>query len=154
MLTPAEIATIEREIAVQPVRQAASIEALRTVQRTRGYVSDETLAEVADFLGMPCADLEAVATFYNLIFRRPVGRHVIFLCDSVSCWLTGENPLLESLALRLGILLGQTTRDRRFTLLPIQCLGACDGAPAMMVDEELHTNVTPESLNAILARYP
>ena len=77
-------------------------------------------------LGMSLADLESVATFYSLIFRKPVGRHVILLCDSVSCWIMGYETVRDHLRRRLGIDLGETTPDGRFTLLTIPCLGACD----------------------------
>ena len=103
---------------------------------------------------MSTADLDGVATFYSMVFRRPVGQHVILVCDSISCWVMGYDPLLAALQERLGIGLGETTDDGRFTLLPIPCLGACDGAPAMMIDDDLHTGVDPDGLDDILARYP
>jgi NADH-quinone oxidoreductase subunit E len=102
---------------------------------------------------MSPTELEGVATFYNLIFRRPVGRHVILVCDSVSCWLTGYEAMVEALKQRLGVDFGQTTDDGRFTLLPICCLGACDGGPALMIDEDLHRRVTAENVAAVLERY-
>ncbi len=115
--------------------------------------SDDTLADVAEFLGVPAAELEGVATFYNLIFRKPVGRHVIFVCDSVSCWIMGYEGVHEHLKARLGIELGETTSDGRFTLLPIVCLGACDHAPVLMVDDDTHLDVSPAGIDRILERY-
>lgn len=153
MLTEKEKAEIEAESACYERRTAAAPEALKIVQRRRGWVSDADLVEVADFLQMTPAELDGVATFYNLIFRRPVGRHVLFICDSVSCWLVGYHALREHLTARLGITLGETTPDGRFTLLPIACLGACDQAPAMMIDGELHGLLTPEKVDEILERY-
>jgi NADH-quinone oxidoreductase subunit E len=97
--------------------------------------------------------VEGVATFYNLIYRRPVGRHVILVCDSVSCWIMGYEDLRKRLEEHLGIGLGQTTPDGRFTLLPIGCLGACHRAPAMIVDGDLHENLSPEALDRILEEY-
>jgi len=94
-----------------------------------------------------------VATFYNLIYRQPVGRHVILLCDSVSCWIMGYDNLRDHLKSRLGIDLGGTTPDGRFTLLPSVCLGACDHAPVMMIDDDLHLDLTPERIDQILAGY-
>jgi NADH-quinone oxidoreductase subunit E len=82
-----------------------------------------------------------------------VGRHVILICDSVSCWITGYENLLTHLKQRLGVELGQTTADGRFTLLPVVCLGACDLAPVMMIDEDLHGRLTPEKIDAVLAHY-
>ncbi len=153
MLSPEERQEIEAELAHYPDRRALSIDALRIVQKHRGWISDETLAEVAGFLGMSPADLDGVATFYNLIFRKPVGRHVITLCDSVSCWIMGYELVREHLFSRLGIRFGQTTPDGRFTLLPIVCLGACDHAPVMMIDGDTHGDLSPERVDSILEQY-
>lgn len=154
MLSADEIREIELELSAVPRKQAASIEALKIVQRHRGWVSDEAIGELAEYLELSAAELDSVATFYNLIFRRPVGRHVIRLCNSVSCWILHYEALRSVLRRELGVDFGETTGDRRFTLLPIQCLGTCDHAPALMVDEDLHQDVTPEALPGILARYP
>lgn len=153
MLTNAEREAIEAELPHFPTRRAVCIEALRIVQRQRGWVSDETLQDLADYLGMTTTDLDEVATFYNLIFREPVGRHVILVCNSVSCWTLGSEGVLGYLSERLGLRPGETTEDGRFTLLPIVCLGACDRAPAMMIDEDLHGNLDPAKIDEILQRY-
>lgn len=153
MLSIEEQKEIERIEHHYPDRRALCIEALQTVQRHRGFVSDEGLADAAAFLGMKRDELEGVATFYNRIFRRPVGRHVILVCDSVSCWIMGCERLREQFAARLRIGYGDTSADGRFTLLPNVCLGACDHAPAMMIDEDLHRDVDPETLDDVLERY-
>ena len=106
---------------------------------------------------MSPSELDNVATFYNLIFRQPVGKHVILLCDSVSCWIMGYEKMRQHLSARLGIDLGGTTSDGEFTLLPIVCLGACDRAPAVMVDDDLHGDLDPQAMDRfeeILGRYP
>ena len=95
-------------------------------------------------------ELDGVATFYNLIFRKPVGKHVILVCDSVSCWIMGYEEVRSHLLNRLGIQFGQTTGDGRFTLLPVPCLGACDQAPAMMVNDKLYGNLDPAKIDEIL----
>jgi NADH-quinone oxidoreductase subunit E len=153
MLTDIERREIEEEISHYPDRQAGCVEALKVVQRHRGWVSDESLKTVAAVLGMTPDELDGVATFYNLIFRKPVGRHVILLCDSISCWVGGCDAVRKGLQTRLGISMGETTGDGRFTLLPIVCLGACDRAPAMMIDDELHGDLTAASVDRILERY-
>jgi NADH-quinone oxidoreductase subunit E len=153
MLTAEEINDIEAEAAHYPKREAVCIDALRIVQRHRGWISDESLRDIAGHLGMSPTDLDSVATFYNLIFRKPVGRHVIMLCDSVSCWITGYDRLRTHLRERLGIDLGETTLDQRFTLLPIVCLGCCDHAPAMMVDGDLHSDLDSHKIDAELEKY-
>ncbi len=152
-LSADEIAAIEAEVEHVPNPQSATIEALRIVQRHRGWVSDESVAAIAHLLGTSAAAVDSVATFYNLIFRKPVGRHTVFVCDSVSCYVMGCDALLKSAKERLGVEQGQTTADGRFTLLPIVCLGACDHAPAMMIDDDLILDATPEKLDAIFGRY-
>ena len=129
MLTPEETKEIQHELAHYPTKRGVCIEALKIVQRHRGWVSDDSIKSIADMLEMSAEELDGVATFYNLIFRRPVGKHVILLCDSVSCWVTGSECIRERLEKRLGIRYGETTEDGRFTLLPMPCLGTCDHAP-------------------------
>ncbi len=153
MLSPEELKEIEAEFPHYPNRQAVCIDAMKIVQKHRGWVSDESLKDIAELLGMSVDELDGVATFYNLIFRKPVGRHVIMVCDSVSCWVMGYERLRRELKNRLGIQMGETTADGRFTLLPIVCLGACDRAPAMTVDEDLHLNVDPQRLDSLLEKY-
>jgi NADH-quinone oxidoreductase subunit E len=153
VLSAEERKEIEAELAHYPDKRAVCIDAMKVVQQHRGWVSDEALRDVAEFLEMPVAELDSVATFYNLIFRKPVGRHVIMVCDSVSCWVMGYERLRDHLTKRLGIKLGETTPDGRFTLLPIVCLGTCDHAPAMMVDNDLHRDLEIEKIDAILEQY-
>ncbi|HTF16895.1 MAG TPA: NADH-quinone oxidoreductase subunit NuoE [Chryseolinea sp.] len=153
MLTTDEITEIDKAISHVPVRKAAGIEALKIVQQRRRWISDETLRDVAVHMRMSPEELDSVATFYNLLFRRPVGRHVILLCDSISCWVMGYENLVVALRQRLNITFGETTADARFTLLPNCCLGCCDGAPALMIDNDLYKNVTPDQLNDILGIY-
>ena len=150
MLTQEEQTDILAEVKRYPYKRAACPEALKIVQRYRGWISDQTLCEVAEFLDMTPAELDSIATVYNLIFRRAVGRHVILVCDSVVCWILGYEQLLEHLQKRLGVGLGETTADKKFTLLPVCCIGACDEAPAMMLDGRLYGKLTPEKIDAIL----
>ena len=153
MLTEEERREIEAEVPRYPQKKATCIEAMKIVQRHRGWVSDEALQGIGELLGMTVDELEGVASFYNLIFRKPVGRHVILICDSISCWIMGYERMREHLTARLGINLGETTADGRFTLLPIDCLGACDHAPALMIDDDLHGDLDPEKIDEILNRY-
>ena len=154
MLSQEERREIEAEFPHYPTKQALSIDAMRIVQKHRGWVSDEALDDIGELLGMSRSDLDGVATFYNLIFRKPVGRHIVYLCDSVSCWIMGCQRLGDDLTARLGAGFGQTTSDGRFTLLPIVCLGACDHAPVMMIDDDLHMDVERARLDTVLERYP
>jgi NADH-quinone oxidoreductase subunit E len=153
MLTSHEIREIDEAIRLVPVRKAAGIEALKIIQEHRRWVSDESLKDIALYMGMSVEELDSVATFYNMIFRKPVGRHVILLCDSISCWVMGYENIQEYFKKQLGIGLGETTSDGRFTLLPNCCLGTCDCAPALMIDSDLHRNLTLNKLEEILKKY-
>lgn len=154
MLTAEEQAAIGHMAAEVPVASAAAIDVLLMLQTQRGYIADEVLAAAAGALRMSVAELDAVATFYNLIFRRPVGRHVLKLCDSAMCWMLGRDGLEAHLFARLGIRPGETTADKKFTLLPIVCLGACARAPALMLDEVLYGDVDAAALDALLEAAP
>ncbi len=150
MLSHEEIEEIQDALSHCEKKRAAGLDALKIVQRHRGWVSDESLKDVAEILDMSPSELDSVATFYSLIFRRPVGRHVILLCDSVSCWVMGYESVYDTLKRKLGIVFGETTKDGRFTLLPHPCLGACDRAPAMMVDNELYGPLDEGLIDQIL----
>ncbi len=133
-----------------PTRQAGCIGALKIVQRHRRWVDDDGIADVAHYLKMSREELDSIATFYNLIFRRPVGEHVIYVCDSITCWIDGYREILAHLTKKLGVPLGETTGDGKFTLLPIPCLGLCDKAPAMIVDTTTYGELTPGKIDVIL----
>ncbi len=150
---PDDLAAIEHECGHFEQPQAACIEALKIVQRRHGWVPDGAIPAIASALGIATASVEGVATFYSLIFRQPVGRHVILLCDSSSCFLTGYDALREALVEQLGIGYGETSADGRFTLLPVCCLGACDRGPAMMIGEDTYGPVAPEDLSGLLEAY-
>jgi NADH-quinone oxidoreductase subunit E len=137
-LAPEECRAIAAFVAEQPTPRAACITALRYVQQQRGYISDDSLDAIAGLLGMSTAELDEVATFYNLVFRQPVGETVVFLCNSITCWMLGQPALDAHLQKRLGIKPGETSADGKYTLLPIVCLGHCDHAPAMLAGETLH----------------
>ena len=154
MLSDEEKQEISTEMAHYAQKHSVSIDALRIVQRYRGgWVSDEAIQDLAKFLDMTPEELDGVATFYNLIFREPVGRHVILLCNSVSCYVMGYERVRAHLHDTLGIDFGGTTPDGRFTLLPTVCIGICDHAPAMMVDEDTYTNLDDRQVDELLARY-
>ena len=150
---PQDRDAIMHSIAHYDDARAASIDALKVVQKRHGWVPDESIAAIAGILEIPAADVEGVATFYNLIFRKPVGRHVIKVCDSIGCFLTGYDDLISTMKQQLQIDYGQTTADGRFTLLPICCLGNCDKGPTLMIDDDTHGPVTPTQIPALLEKY-
>lgn len=150
VLTPEELALFDLGLSLEENPRSACVAAMKFIQDRRGWVSDEAMEWLAAKLDVSQSDLESVATFYSLVFRKPVGRHVILMCDSVSCWVMGCDSVCDHLRRRLGIDLGETTPDGGFTLLTIPCLGACDMAPAMMVDEVLVGPLTPELIDNVL----
>ena len=152
-LTEAEINEIEHEKTHYPYKQAVGLEALKIVQKYQSWVSDESLLAVSEYLDIPPDDLEGVATFFNMIFRLPVGKNVISLCDSVSCWMLGCENLKAHITNTLGIEYGETTKDDMFTLIPVPCLGDCDKAPSMMGGRELYRNLSNEKIDQIIADY-
>lgn len=152
-LTAVEREAIVHEMSHYEDSRAASIGALKIVQAERGWVPDGAIAAIAELIRIPASDVEGVATFYNRIYRRPVGRHVILLCDSIGCFLTGYEALRDAFFAELGIGYGQTTADNRFTLLPVCCLGACDKGPVIMIDDDTHGPVDAAALKNLLERY-
>jgi len=152
-LTPEELAEIEHELTLYPDKRAVGLEALKIVQKHQGWVSDESMLAIAKYLEIPVADLEGVATFFNLVYRKPVGKNVILFCDSVSCWIMGCEGIKKHIQQKLDIDYGETSADGKFTFLPVPCLGDCDWAPVMMVGPDLHRNLTPEAIDTIVAQY-
>ena len=151
-LTPAEISEIEHEMTLYPDKQAVGLEALKIVQKHQGWVSDESLLAIAKYLDLPASDLEGVATFFNLVFRQPVGRNVILFCNSVSCWIMGCDDLRQHIKDTLGIDFGQTSADGEFTLITVPCLGDCDKAPVMIVGEKMQRKLTRDTIDEIVAQ--
>ncbi len=152
MLTEEERREIEAELKNHRNKQAACFEAMRIVQRRRGWISDE-IKDIAVLLDMTADELDSIATFYTFLLRSPVGKHIIYICDGVSCWIVGYEDLLGHLKSRLKVDLGETTADGQFTLLPVSCMGTCDHAPALVIDNELYRDLTKEKIDEILDKY-
>lgn len=152
MLSSEALAQIDRERAKYPPEQAQSavMAALRIAQEEKGWLSTETMDYVAEILGMQPIQVYEVATFYHYYQLKPVGRHRLEVCGSVSCWLCGSDKILDYLRQKLGVEVGETTPDGRFTLREVECLGACVGAPMMQVGNTYYENLTPERIDEIL----
>ncbi|PIA70083.1 NADH-quinone oxidoreductase subunit E [Pseudomonas sediminis] len=153
VLSETERSAIEHEMHHYEDPRAASIEALKIVQKARGWVPDGAADAIGAILGIPASDVEGVATFYSQIFRQPVGRHVIRVCDSMTCYIGGHESVVSEMQKQLGIGLGQTTSDERFTLLPVCCLGNCDKAPALMIDDDTFGDVQLDGVAKLLEAY-
>jgi NADH-quinone oxidoreductase E subunit len=142
-----------RTVAAQyPSVRSAMLPALHLAQEEEGYITSEGVETVAEVLGLRPDEVDMVVSFYSMYFRKPVGRHVIKVCTSISCYLHGCDALLEHLEQRLGVKRGETTPDGVFTLLPIECLASCGTAPVLQVNNEFVENVTLEDADALLAR--
>lgn len=134
--------------------RSSSIEALKIVQKYRGWISREAIFAIADLLKISESDLEEIATFYSQIFRQPVGRNIIKYCNSVVCYINGCEKIKKTLEQVLEIRVGGTTVDCRFTLLPICCLGNCDKSPTIMINDDVYFNVEPDMIINLLEVYP
>jgi NADH-quinone oxidoreductase subunit E len=132
--------------------QAVMLEALWMWQEEHGWISEEGIATVAGKLGVPVHEVYGVVTFYTMYNRQPVGRHKIEVCTNVSCMLRGSDRILRHLEDRLGIAPGETTPDKRFTLVEAECLGACGGAPMMQIGDDFHEGLDPDRVDRILSK--
>ncbi|MFZ4857291.1 MAG: NADH-quinone oxidoreductase subunit NuoE [Desulfuromonadaceae bacterium] len=141
---------LRNRIASAITNREAAVDVMKALQAHYGWLTDEAVVEAAGLLGLSPLQVEELATFYEMIYRRPVGRHVVHVCDSISCWAMGGETLLNHLSGLLNIKPGETTPDGLFTLLPCCCLGNCGEAPTMMIGDFLYGNLTPESADLIL----
>jgi len=153
MLTEEEKKDILEEVKQYPKPGGACIDALKIVQNHRGWISDEAVRDIAEILELSSEEVDGVATFYSRIYRKPVGRNVILICDGISCMIMGYPSIYEYLSRKLGVGFGETTADGRFTLLPVSCLGDCDHAPAMMINNDHFNNLTTKMIDKLLDIY-
>ena len=152
-LSQASLAKIDRELTKYPPehRQGAVMSALRIAQTEQGWLSKETIAEVADYLGIPAIAALEVASFYNMYELEPVGQYKITVCTNISCMLRDSDHIVDHLQAKLGIGFNETTADGKFTLKEGECMGCCGGAPLMHINNtEMHEFLTPEKVDVIL----
>ena len=138
-------------VARYPEKRSALIPLLHEVQAEVGYLSPEAVAWVAEYLGLSPADVMSVASFYDMLHLEPVGKHLIYVCQNLTCALRGSERLIRHLEATLGIRMGETTPDGKITLKRMECLASCGTAPSIQVDGIYHHEVTPEALDALLA---
>ncbi len=142
----------ERIVAKYPVMRAAMMPVLWLAQKEFGYLSTEVQQYVADLMGFPLAWVSGLASFYTMFYKKPVGRHHLQVCTNVSCMLRGSDEIVRAIAEQLGIGLGETTADGKFTFDEVECLASCGTAPMMQVNEDCHENLTPQATVALLER--
>ena len=142
---------LEQRVTNAITNREAAVDVMKELQRHYGWLTDEAVQEAATLLGLSPLQVDELATFYEMIYRRPVGRHVIHVCDSISCWAVGGETLLKHFERLLGIDAGCTSIDGMFTLLPCCCLGNCGNAPAVMIAERQLGPVSLERVEALLA---
>jgi NADH-quinone oxidoreductase subunit E len=152
MLPEALAQTLHARLGETEHPRELAVDIMMALQDHYGYLSDQAIEEGARLLGMTPLELEELATFYDFIYREPVGRYVLAVCDGVVCWMNGHERILDHLRRRLGVGPGETTEDGLFTLLPVGCIGYCDLSPAILVNRRPHGPMTPESLDALLER--
>src|SRR5208337_2509003 len=127
-----------------------AIDVMFEIQELQGWMSDEAMVEAAALLGMTPLELDELATFYDYIYRSPVGKYVIKVCDSTLCWLEGHQGVIDYISTRAGVAMGGTSADGLFTLLPVCCIGYCDRAPAMVINMRVYGKLSPEKIDRIL----
>jgi NADH-quinone oxidoreductase E subunit len=151
---PVVLEKVRAVAARYPRREAALLPVLRVLQKISGTLGRAAEELAAELLGLEPVRVREAVTFYSLFRQKPAGRHIIQLCTNLSCSMAGAGHTLAGLQTKLGIGPGETTSDGRFTLFAIECLGNCDQAPCLMVDDDDHGRVQEEQLDGILGRYP
>jgi NADH-quinone oxidoreductase subunit E len=159
MLPPELRQGLESKITAVDHPRELAVDVMFALQQHYGYLSDAALEEGAQLLGLTPLELEEIATFYDFIYREPVGRFVIHVCDGVVCWMCHEGweacpfeSVRDYLCRKLAVQVGETTADGLFTILPVGCVGYCDHAPAMLINGVLYGPLTPEKIDQTLEK--
>jgi len=150
MLSTENLRNIEELKKRFPNTKSLTIPVLWMVQKEHGWISMESMKEVAQLLGLPEEHVIGVSTFYSMFNKKPVGKYHIQICTNVSCQLLGAEKLVDHLCKKLGIEVGETTDDKMFTLSEVECLGSCGTAPTMQVNDIYYENLTPEKIDKFL----
>lgn len=155
MISKEGLKEIDHWIAKYPSdqKQSAVMQSLMIVQEELGFLNQERMEAVAAYLEMPVIAVYEVATFYSMYEHAPIGAHRVDVCTNISCKLRGSSDVVKHLEEKLAVKVGETTKDKQFTLRTVECLGACVGAPMMQVDKTYHEHLTPEKIDAIIDDY-
>jgi len=152
--SPEVEAEIDRHLAKYPVMRSAILPLMFIMQRERGYLDAPGVAYLAKRLQLRITDIWEVATFYSMIYTRPIGKYHIQVCKTLSCKLLGSEKITNHCSEKLGIKVGETTRDGKFSLSEVECLGSCGTAPMFEINFDYHENLTPEKVDQILDSLP
>ena len=144
---------VQEEISIGGRSKEELLELLKEVQGRFGYLSGELLVEIAKSLGLSVSEVYGVASFYSFLSTKPQGRNVIRICKSLPCFLKNSDSIIESMKKELGIKPGETTPDSRFSFELTNCIGACDKAPAMMINNDVYVDLTRRKISRILKAY-
>lgn len=147
-------AEIDRHLAKYPLKRSAILPLMFIMQRERGYLDPPGVAYLARRLDLRITDIWEVATFYSMIHLKPIGKYHIQVCKTLSCRVLGSDKITEHCAQKLGIKVGETTPDGRFSLSEVECLGSCGTAPMFQINFDYHENLTPEKVDQILESLP
>ena len=150
MLSEAACRQIQALIGKYPKKRSALIPSLRLAQKEAGYISPETMCEIARMFDLSPNEVHEVASFYTMLFRKPMGKYVIQVCTNISCMLCNAEGIVAHLTEKLGIKTGETTPDGKYTLLEVECLGSCGTSPVMQINEDYYEDLTPEKVDRIL----
>jgi len=150
MLSEATLQKIDALIRKYPYRRSALIPSLQLAQEEVGYLSTDAIREVAEIFELSPNEVYEVASFYTMLYKRPVGKYVVQVCTNISCLLCGCEEVMARLEEKLGIHPGETTPDKRFTLMEVECLASCGTAPAAQINDDYHENLTPKKVDEIL----
>jgi NADH-quinone oxidoreductase subunit E len=142
--------SLEQRVAHAMTAREAAVDVMKDLQAHYGWLTDEAVGEAAELLGLSPLQVDELATFYEMIYRRPVGEKVVHVCDSISCWSSGSDRIIQHLKDRLDVGAGGTTDDGKFTLIPCCCMGRCGDGPVMSVGERVYNELTPERVDRIL----
>ena len=150
MLSDSACRQIQDLISKYPQKRSALIPSLHLVQKELGYISSDTMADIARIFELSPNEVQEVTSFYTMFYRKPVGKYVLQVCTNISCQLCNAEGIMEHLKNRLGIKPGETTENKKFTLLEVECLGSCGTSPVVQINDDYHEDLTPEKLDAIL----
>ncbi len=150
MLSESACQQIEKLISQYPQKRSALIPSLHLAQKELGYISQETMAEIARIFELSPSEVHEVVSFYTMFHRKPVGKYVLQVCTNISCQLCNAEDIMDHLIKKLGVKPGETTADKKFTLLEVECLGSCGTSPVVQINEDYHEDLTIEKLDTIL----